>query len=71
MDGSHTHHRKAGNEQSIQALAHRAIELAKIELKDMEQVNKEGPVAYDSMTNGGAEVGVRFLRGQGQYGDPR
>ena len=54
---------KADNEPSIQALAHRAIVLAKIELKDMEQVSKEDPVAYDSMTNGGTEVGVRLLRG--------
>ena len=54
---------KADNEPSIQALARRAIELAKIELKDMEQVSKEDPVAHDSMTNGGTEVGVRLLRG--------
>ena len=44
---------KADNEPAIQALAKRAIDVAKIELKDMEQVSKEDPVAYDSMTNGG------------------
>jgi hypothetical protein len=49
---------KADNEPAIQALARRAIELAKVELKDLEQVSKEDPVAYDSMTNGGTEVGV-------------
>jgi hypothetical protein len=54
---------KADNEPAIQALARRAIELAKIELNDMEQVSNEDPVAYDSMTNGGTEVGVRLLRG--------
>ena len=32
---------EADNEPSIQALAHRAIELAKVELKDLEQVSKE------------------------------
>ena len=41
---------KADNEPAIQALARRAIELAKVELKDLDQVSKEDPVAYDSMT---------------------
>ena len=54
---------KADNEPAIQALARRSIELAKIEIKDMEQVSKEDPVAYDSMSNGGTEVGVGLLRG--------
>jgi hypothetical protein len=40
---------KADNEPAIQALARRAVELAKIELKDLEQVGKEDPVAYDSI----------------------
>ena len=34
---------KADNEPAIQALARRSIELAKIEIKDMEQVSKEDP----------------------------
>ncbi len=34
---------KADNERAIQALARRAIELAKIDLKDLEQLGKEGP----------------------------
>ena len=54
---------KADNEPAIQALARRAIELAKVELTDLEQVGKEDPVAYDSVTNGGTEVGVQLLRG--------
>ena len=54
---------KSDNEPAIQVLARRAIELAKIELKDMDQVAKEDSIAYDSMTNGGTEVGVRLLRG--------
>ena len=54
---------KADNEPALQALAKRAIELAKVELKDLEQMSKEDPVAYDSMSNGGTEVGVRLLRG--------
>ena len=54
---------KADNEPSIQALAHRSIELAKIELKDLDQVGKEDPVAYDSMTNGGTEIGVQLIKG--------
>ena len=48
---------KADNEPSIQALARRAIELAKIELKDLEQVSKEDPVSYDSMTDEGPKSG--------------
>ena len=39
---------KADNEPAIQALARRATELAKVELKDVEQVSKEDPLAYDS-----------------------
>ena len=55
---------KADGEPAIQALARRAIELAKVDLKDLTQVSKEDPAAYDSMSNGGTEVGVGLLRGQ-------
>ena len=54
---------KSDNEPAIQVLARRAIELAKIELKDMDQVAKRDPIAHGSMTNGGTEVGARLLRG--------
>ena len=36
---------KADNEPAIQALAQRAMELAKVEIKDMEQVSREDPAA--------------------------
>ena len=55
---------KADGEPAIQALARRAVELAKCELKDLAQVSKEDPAAYDSMSNGGTEVGVGILKGQ-------
>ena len=54
---------KADNEPAIQALANRAAELAKAEVKDMAQVSREDPAAYDSMSNGGTEIGVQLLRG--------
>ena len=53
---------KADNEPAIQALARKTVELAKLELKDLEQVSREDPVTYDSMSNGGTEIGVRLLR---------
>ena len=53
---------KADGEPAIQALARRAIELAKCELKDLAQVSKEDPAAYDSMSNGGTEVCVGILK---------
>ncbi len=54
---------KADNEPSIQALARRAVELAKIEIRELDQVSREDPAAYDSMANGGTEVGVKLIRG--------
>ena len=52
---------KADNERAIQALARKAVELAKLELK--EQVSKEDPATSDSTSNGGTEIEVRLLRG--------
>ena len=54
---------KADNEPAIQTLAQRVTELAKVEIKDMAQVSREDPAAYDSMSNGGTEIGVQLLRG--------
>ena len=54
---------KAYIELPIQALARKAVELAKLELQDMEQVSKEDAVTYDSMSNGGKELSMRLLRG--------
>ncbi len=54
---------KADGEPALQALVRRAIELAKVELKDLAQVSKEDPAAYDSMSNGGTEIGVNLLKG--------
>ena len=54
---------KADNEPAVQALARQALELAKVEVKDLEQATHEEPPAYDSQANGGTEVGVRVIRG--------
>ena len=43
---------KADGEPAIQALARRAMELAKVDLKGLQQVSKEDPSAYDSISNG-------------------
>ena len=54
---------KADNEPALQALVRRALEMAKVECKDLEQVSKEDSPAYDSQANGGIEVGVQIVRG--------
>ena len=41
----------------------RALTQAKVECKDLEQLTKEDPAAYDSQANGGTEVGVQIVRG--------
>ncbi len=54
---------KADGEPALQSLVKRVMELAKVECKDLDQMAKEDPVAYDSQSNGGTEVGVRLVRG--------
>ena len=54
---------KADNEPALQALVHRALTQAKVECKDLAQLSKEDPAAYDSQANGGVEVGVQLVRG--------
>ena len=54
---------KADNEPAVQALARQALELAKVEVKELEQATTESPPAYDSQANGGTEVGIRVIRG--------
>ncbi len=54
---------KADGEAAIQALVRRAMELARVECKDLNQLSKEDPAAYDSQSNGGTEIGVRLIRG--------
>ena len=36
----------------------RVLELAKVEVKTMDQATAETSAAYDSQTNGGTEVGI-------------
>ena len=55
---------KADNEPAIQALVRQSLEMVKVEVKEVEQVTRESPPAYDSQANGGTEVGVRIVRGQ-------
>ena len=54
---------KADNEPAVQALVHQSFELAKVEVKDLEQATRENPPAYNSQANGGTEAGVRVIRG--------
>jgi hypothetical protein len=54
---------KADGEAAIQALVRRAMELARVECKELDQLAKEDPAAYDSQSNGGTEIGVRMIRG--------
>ena len=54
---------KSDNEPALQALVTRVIEIAKIELKDLEKLSREEPAKYDSQSNGATEVGVMLLRG--------
>jgi hypothetical protein len=39
------------------------MELARVECKELDQLAKEDPAAYDSQSNGGTEIGVRMIRG--------
>ena len=54
---------KADGEPALQALVHRALTQAKVECKDLAQLTKEDPAAYDSQANGGTEVGVQLVKG--------
>ncbi len=54
---------KADGEPALQSLIRRVLEIAKVDCKDLEQLSKEDPAAYDSQSNGGTEVGVRMIRG--------
>ncbi len=54
---------KSDNEPAVEAVVKRVVELAKIEIKDLDQVSKEDPASYDSQSNGGTEVGIRIVRG--------
>ncbi len=54
---------KADGEPALQALVHRALTQAKVECKDLDQLTKEDPAAYDSQANGGTEVGVQLVKG--------
>ena len=55
--------RKADGEPALQALVNRAMGVARVELKDLDQLAKEDPAAYDSQSNGGVETGIRLVRG--------
>ena len=54
---------KADNEPAIQALIRQALEMIKVEVKEVDQVTSESPPAYDSQANGGTEVGARIVSG--------
>ena len=52
---------KSDNEPALQALVTRIIEIAKIELKDLEKLSREEPAKYDSQSNGATEIGVKSI----------
>ena len=54
---------KSDNEPAVKALVRASLEMAKVEVKAIEQITSESPPAYDSQANGGTEVGVRVIRG--------
>ena len=54
---------KADGEPAVQALVEQVLRGARVECKDMEQMTKEDPAAYDSQSNGSTEIGVRLIRG--------
>ena len=41
----------------------RVIELAKVEIKTLDQVGQEHSPAYDSQSNGSTEIGIQLVRG--------
>ncbi len=54
---------KADGEPALQALVRRVLEVARVECKDLDQLAKEDPAAYDSQSSGSTEIGVRLIRG--------
>jgi hypothetical protein len=54
---------KSDNGPAVKALVRASLEIAKVEVKEIEQITSESPPAYDSQANGGTEVGVRVIRG--------
>ncbi len=54
---------KADNEPALQSLVKRALEAARVQCKDLEQLTKEEPAKYESKSNGGIEVGIKIIRG--------
>ena len=53
---------KSDNEPSILALRRRVARMLKMN-ESFVNVQEENPVAYDSQSNGGIEVGIRIIRG--------
>ena len=54
---------KSDGEPAIKALVKRVIELAKVEVKSLDQISSETSAAHDSQSNGSTEVGVQLVRG--------
>ena len=54
---------KADNERSLQALVRAVMRKAHASCKNIEQLSKEEPAAYDSQSNGLTEIGVQLVRG--------
>ena len=54
---------KADGEPAIQALVEQVLRAGRVDCKDLDQMTKENPAAYDSQSSGSTEVGVRMVRG--------
>ena len=54
---------KADGEPAIQALVEQVLRAGRVDCKDIDQMSKEDPAAYDSQSNGSTEVGVKMVRG--------
>ena len=54
---------KSDGEPAIKALVKRVIELAKVEVKSLDQISSETSAAHDSQSNGSTEIGVQLVRG--------
>ncbi len=54
---------KSDNEPALQTLVTQALEAVRVRCDGVDTITQEHPAAYDSQSNGGVEVGVRFVRG--------
>ena len=54
---------KCDNEPAIKRVIAEALEMAKVDVTDLESISKEHPEKYESQSNGMVEVGIKNFRG--------